>query len=101
MDTVLAGSPDNCKNGKIMILLRGRKFDYDDLERAMKSFCGKYKYAGESGSGSLAKLMMNFIGLYNIAAYAQTFRLTESMGSDGRVLEELTSEIGRCLFPTI
>ena len=48
----------------------------------MKSFCGKCKYAGESGSGYLAKLMMNFIGFYNIAAYAQTFRLTERMGLD-------------------
>ena len=101
MDTVLAGSTDDCKNGKIMVLLGGRRCDYDDLGRVMKSFCGKYKCAGESGLGYLAKPMMNFIGLYNIAAYAQTFRLTESMGSDGLVLEELTSEIGRCLFPTI
>ena len=71
------------------------------LERVMKSFCGKYKYAGESGSGYLAKLMMNFIGLYNIAAYAQTFRLTERMGLDSRVLEELIPESGLCLDPTI
>ena len=67
----------------------------------MKSFCGKYKYAGESGSGYLAKLMMNFIALYNIAAYAQTFRLTERMGLDSRVIEELISESGLCLVPTI
>ena len=67
----------------------------------MKSFCGKCKYAGESGLGYLAKLMMNFIGLYNIAAYAQTFRLTERMGLDSRVIEELISESGLCLVPTI
>ena len=48
----------------------------------MKSFCGKCKYAGESGSGYLAKLMMNFIALYNIAAYAQKFHPTEMMGLD-------------------
>ena len=67
----------------------------------MKSFCGKYKYAGESGSGYLAKLMMNFIGLYNIAAHAQTNGLTKSMCMDSHLLEELISESGLCLDPTI
>lgn len=94
VDAALAGSPDDCKNGKIMVLFGGREADYAELEPLMRSFCGKYKYAGESGSGHLAKLMMNLIGLSYIAAYAQTFPLTEKMGLDNRILAELISESG-------
>jgi len=94
VDAALAGSPDDCKNGKIMVLFGGREAEYAELEPLMRSFCGKYKYAGESGSGHLAKLMMNFIGLSYIAAYAQTFPLAEKMGLDNRILAELISESG-------
>lgn len=94
VDAALAGSPEDCENGKIMVLFGGDKADYSRLESLMKSFCGNYKYVGESGSGHLAKLMMNFIGLSYIALYSQTFPLTEKMGMDNDVMRELISESG-------
>ena len=94
VDAALAGSPADCEAGKIMVLFGGERSDYARLEPVMQSFCGKYRYVGESGSGHLAKLMMNFIGLSYIAAYAQTFPLTEKMGLDNHILEELISESG-------
>jgi 3-hydroxyisobutyrate dehydrogenase-like beta-hydroxyacid dehydrogenase len=94
VDAALAGSPDDCKTGKIMVLFGGDKMHFDRLKPTMECFCGKYKYVGESGSGHLAKLMMNFIGLSYITLYAQTFPLTEKMGLDNHVLRELISESG-------
>ena len=94
VDAALAGSPEDCENGKIMVLFGGDKADYSRLETLMKSFCGKYKYVGESGSGHLAKLMMNFIGLSYISLYSQTFPLTEKMGMDNNIMRELISESG-------
>lgn len=94
VDAALAGSPEDCANGKIMVLFGGEEADYTRLEPMMKSFCGKYKYVGESGSGHLAKLVMNFIGISYISSYAQAFPLAEKMGLDGRVLQELISESG-------
>jgi 3-hydroxyisobutyrate dehydrogenase-like beta-hydroxyacid dehydrogenase len=94
VDAGLAGSPEDCENGKIMVLFGGDKSDYSRLESIMSSFCGKYKYVGESGSGHLAKLMMNFIGLSYISLYAQTLPLTEKMGMDNNIMRELISESG-------
>ena len=94
VDAALAGSPEDCRKGRIMVLFGGEKADYSRLEPIMKRFSGKYKYVGESGSGHLAKLVMNFIGVSYIASYAQAFPLGEKMGLDGEVLEELIAESG-------
>jgi len=94
VDAALSGSPKDCKDGNIMVLCGGDKADYLRLEPMMKGFCGNYKYVGGSGSGHLAKLMMNFIGLSYITLYAQTFPLTEKMGLDTNIMQELISESG-------
>ncbi|MCB1123047.1 MAG: NAD(P)-dependent oxidoreductase, partial [Verrucomicrobiae bacterium] len=94
VDAALSGSPADCKTGKIMVLFGGDKIHFDRLKPTMECFCGKYKYVGKSGSGHLAKLMMNFIGLSYVSLYAQTFPLTEKMGLDNNILRELISESG-------
>lgn len=94
VDAALSGSPEDCERGQIMVLFGGDRIHFERLKPTMECFCGKYKYAGESGSGHLAKLMMNFIGLSYITLYAQTFPLTEKMGMDNTVLRELISESG-------
>lgn len=94
VDAALSGSPEDCEKGKIMVLFGGDKIHFERLKSTMECFCGNYKYVGESGSGHLAKLMMNFIGLSYISLYAQTFPLTEKMGMDNSILRELISESG-------
>jgi 3-hydroxyisobutyrate dehydrogenase-like beta-hydroxyacid dehydrogenase len=94
IDAALSGSPEDCDNGVIMVLFGGDKVDYSRLEPMMKGFCGNYKYVGESGSGHVAKLILNFIGLSYISLYAQTFPLTEKMGMDNNIMRELIAESG-------
>lgn len=91
IDAPLSGSPADAEKGTLCVLFGGDKDQFGKLETMMKSFCNRYYYLGKSGSGVVAKLMMNLISLSYVAAYAHVFPLTEKMGLDNNLLYEIIS----------
>jgi 3-hydroxyisobutyrate dehydrogenase-like beta-hydroxyacid dehydrogenase len=91
IDAPLSGSPADAEKGTLCVLFGGDRDQFEKLETMMKCFCNRYFYLGESGSGAVAKLMMNFISLSYVIAYAHVFPLTEKMGLDNSLLYDIIS----------
>lgn len=80
IDAPLMAGPDEAEAGEIEIVVGGDRAEVDKLDDLFRAYCKKYSYVGETGSGHLAKLAMNFCGLSQALIYAQIFPVMAKMG---------------------
>ncbi len=80
VDAPLLAGPAEADAGILEICVGGRKADFDRLTPIFDTYCSKYTYIGESGSGHLAKLAINFVGGVYSACLAQAFPVMEKLG---------------------
>lgn len=73
-------APAEADAGVLEICVGGRKADFDRLSPLFDTYCSKYTYIGESGSGHLVKLAINFVGGVYSACLAQAFPVMEKLG---------------------
>ena len=82
LDCPLLAGPDEAASGELTALVGGDPDVVERMDGVIRSFCKSYDYAGPSGSGHTAKLMMNFTGLMYVVILAQMFPLAEKAGLD-------------------
>lgn len=80
VDAPLLAGPAEAEAGTLEIVVGGRKEDFERLAGIFDACCSKYTYIGDSGSGHLAKLAINYIGGMYSFGLAQTFPVMEALG---------------------
>lgn len=89
MDAPISGGPMGAEAGTLAIMCGGEKTDY---ERALPVFeaMGKHIFhIGEIGSGSIVKLMNNYLIGVHTAALAETFILATKAGVDTSMMYDV------------
>lgn len=89
MDAPISGGPMGAEAGTLAIMCGGSRADY---ERALPVFEAMGKnlfYIGETGSGSIVKLMNNYLIGVHTAALAETFLLATKAGVDTQLLYDV------------
>jgi len=81
-DSSLSGSPNDSANGNLLVFFGGDKEVYDRWLPLMRTFSREVKYVGASGSGNIAKLACNYLGVMYATLYAEIFPLLEKLGVD-------------------
>ena len=89
VDAPLLGGPKNAEEGTLLTAAGGAKEDVDACYPLIDSFSRKIIYFGESGSGHIIKLLMNFVGLGIAGLYAQAFTLAERYQINTETLNEI------------
>ncbi|MDY3003668.1 MAG: NAD(P)-dependent oxidoreductase [Christensenella hongkongensis] len=80
VDAPLMAGPDEAEAGELEIVVGGDKADFESLSDLFGAYCKKYSYVGESGSGHLAKLAINFCSLSEALIFAQVFPVMAKLG---------------------
>lgn len=89
MDAPISGGPMGAEAGTLAIMCGGEKADY---QRALPVFeaMGKHIFhIGEIGSGSIVKLMNNYLIGVHTAALAETFILATKAGVDTNMMYDV------------
>ncbi len=86
LDAPLMAGPDEAAAGTLDIVVGGDRKDYERAATLFNAYCQSYKYVGQSGTGHLIKLAINFISLSEALMFAQLFPLMDRMGFDPKVL---------------
>ena len=89
VDAPLLAGPAEAEAGTLEIVVGGHREDFERLTEVFYAYCSKYSYIGESGSGHLAKLAINYIGGMYSFGLAQTFPVMEALGIAPKDLYEI------------
>lgn len=80
LDAPLMAGPDEAEAGTLDIVVGGDREAYDRAADLFKTYCATYRYVGESGTGHMLKLAMNFAGLTEALLFAQLFPVMDKAG---------------------
>lgn len=80
VDAALNATPQQAEKGEVISVVGGDKEDVDAIHDLLMSYCKQYEYYGESGSGNLIKIALNYSGLVQVLAYAQLYPIMEKYG---------------------
>ncbi len=94
VDVPLSGLPSDADEGKLCALFGGDKKNQEAIADVVKCFANSFPNMGPIGSGHVAKLIFNFIGLSYVSIYSLAFSLTEKLGLDNHQLFDLIKNTG-------
>ncbi len=89
IDAALMAGPDEAEAGTLEIVVGGDKDAVEKARFLFDAYCSKVKYVGESGSGHLAKLAVNYCGLLQATVLATVFPIMENYGISPEKLYEI------------
>lgn len=102
IDAPLLGGPKQAMEGTLLTVAGGSQEDFNACLALLNDFSREVIYAGNSGSGHVVKLLMNFVGLGIAGLYAQAFTLAEKYGIStemlNRIIETSSSNSGILAF---
>ena len=85
LDSPVSGGTNGAKNGKLAIMVGGKKNIFEKIKNLLKSM-GSATYVGKTGSGQIAKLANQAIVGITIGAVSEALILTEAAGADPKAV---------------
>jgi 3-hydroxyisobutyrate dehydrogenase-like beta-hydroxyacid dehydrogenase len=89
LDAPVSGGPRGAKTRKLALWVGGDQKIFDRFKPVLDAIGDKVMRVGEIGSGTIAKLVNNMIGLCYVAASAEALVLAKAAGMDVRKLDEV------------
>lgn len=69
LDAPVSGGPEGVENGTLTIMVGGEKQAFEDVHSVLKVLGANIKHLGESGAGSIAKLINQYlVAVHSLAA---------------------------------
>lgn len=88
LDAPVSGGPKGAEEGTLSTMVGGPEDAFEANLDLLKSFAASPLHLGDVGSGTIAKLVNNLIGLCSVAASAEGMMLAATAGLDPRKLDE-------------
>ena len=86
LDAPVSGGTSGAENGKLAIMVGGKKKIFEKIKNLLKSM-GTVTYVGKTGSGQVAKLANQAIVGITIGAVSEALILAEAAGADPRAVK--------------
>ena len=86
LDAPVSGGTQGAENGKLAIMVGGKKKIFEKIKNLLKSM-GTVTYVGKTGSGQVAKLANQAIVGITIGAVSEALILAEAAGVDPRAVK--------------
>ena len=86
LDAPVSGGTSGAENGKLAIMVGGKKKIFEKIKNLLKSM-GTVTYVGKTGSGQVAKLANQAIVGITIGAVSEALILAEAAGVDPRAVK--------------
>ena len=86
LDAPVSGGTSGAENGKLAIMVGGKKKIFEKIKNLLKSM-GTVTYIGKTGSGQVAKLANQAIVGITIGAVSEALILAEAAGADPRAVK--------------
>lgn len=91
MDAPISGGPMGAEAGTLAIMCGGKESDFERARPVLSAMGQHLFHAGDIGSGSIVKLMNNYIIGVHTAALAEVFTLAAKAGVDTGLLYDVLS----------
>ena len=89
LDSPVSGGPSGAEAGTLSTMVGGPQEAFDTHLELLTSFAGSPIHLGPLGSGTIAKLVNNLLGLCSVASAAEGLMLGAVAGLDPRKLDEV------------
>lgn len=80
VDAPVSGGVVNARTGTLAIMMGGRREDCDELWPLMEAMGRQIFYCGHLGAGQATKIVNNIIGITNVLAAAEAYRIALDNG---------------------
>jgi 3-hydroxyisobutyrate dehydrogenase-like beta-hydroxyacid dehydrogenase len=87
LDAPVSGSPSGAEAGTLAVMVGGDRAAFDAHRSILECFGANVFHLGPIGSGLVAKLVNNMIGLVSVAAASEALMLGAQAGVDPRTLD--------------
>lgn len=89
LDAPVSGGPEGVEQGSLTIMVGGDKASYDKTSEIFKAFGQTIQYLGPSGSGSIAKLINQYLVAVHSVAASEAMVAGAAFGLNSEQLYEL------------
>jgi len=89
LDSPVSGGPEGVENGSLTIMVGGEKFVFDKVLHILKVIGGKVEFLGPAGSGSIAKLINQYLVAVHSLAASEAMVAGAAYGLDSEQLFKL------------
>ena len=89
LDTPVSGGIQGANEGTLSVMVGGDYAGFQKAEPILKSVSSKYEYFGQSGSGSVAKLINQLLAAANQAIVCEAMLLAKKSGLDMQKLYDM------------
>lgn len=93
-DAALGNTPTEAEAGTLNAFVGADAATFATLRPVIESWAKTIVHVGEVGSGHKVKLINNFIGMCNVATYAEAFVACQAMGLDAQKLYDVVQPGG-------
>jgi 3-hydroxyisobutyrate dehydrogenase len=80
LDTPVSGGIPGARNATLAVMVGGERVAFDKIKPALDAIGDKVSYIGESGAGSVAKLVHNMIAICSTQLLAEAFTMGVKAG---------------------
>jgi len=91
LDAPLGRTPAHAKDGLLNIMAAGDKATFEKMKPILELQGENVFHLGELGSGHVAKLINNFMGMTTVCAMSQAFAVADRAGIEGQQLFDIMS----------
>lgn len=89
LDSPVSGGPEGVENGSLTIMVGGEKDSFEEVLPILKVIGGNIEYLGSSGSGSIAKLINQYLVAVHSLAASEAMVAGAAYGLDSEKLFNL------------
>src|SRR5260370_27861185 len=75
LDTPVSGGIPGARNATLAVMVGGDRAAFEKIKPALDAIGDKVSYIGESGAGSVAKLVLNMIQIFSTPLLSEAFYL--------------------------
>ena len=94
LDVPVSGSPDEARQGELVLTAGGDRKTLDSVEHVLRCFGREIQYAGPVGAGKIVKIVNNMMTMGNVLVAAEAFSVGIKAGIEPGLLFEILSHSG-------
>ncbi|MBB6453714.1 3-hydroxyisobutyrate dehydrogenase [Salirhabdus euzebyi] len=94
IDLPVSGSPEEAKNGKLVLMAGGNKEVINRLQPLISCFGEQVHYVGKPGDAKAVKVVNNLMTMGNVAVAAEAFSIGLKFGIDPELLFNVLNQSG-------
>ena len=96
IDAPVSGGPSRALTGELTTMVGGEADAVNRVHSLLSDIAAQVEHVGPAGSGSIAKLLNNYVALWNMVGVSQAFLAASKMGIDlERLYQVMAKSSGR------